>query len=55
MSKKTYTVMAETGFDGHAKGEQFEADLDRELEERAIERGSIKSGKHTIKEEEEGG
>jgi hypothetical protein len=42
MSKKTYVVTAETGFDGHEKGEEFEAELDEELEQRAIERGSIK-------------
>jgi len=39
MSK--YKVTAETGFDGHQLGEEFEADLDEELEERALERGSI--------------
>jgi hypothetical protein len=37
-----YEVTAETGFEDHKQGEQFEADLDEELEARAIERGSIK-------------
>jgi hypothetical protein len=52
MSKKTYTVIADTGYDGHAKGDVFEAELDEDAEERAVERGSIKVGKHTtIKKE----
>jgi hypothetical protein len=53
MSKKTYTVIADTGYDGHAKGDVFEADLTADQERRAVERGSIKVGKHTtIKKEE---
>ena len=55
MTKKTYTVTAATGYDGHQFGETFEADLDEETEQRAIERGSIKAGKHKIAEEEDDG
>ena len=51
MSKKTYKVTAATGFDGRPEGEQFEAELDEELEERAIERGSIQIVKGGTKKE----
>jgi hypothetical protein len=51
----TYKVIAATGFDGHAEGEEFEADLDAELEERAIERGSIELVKGKRKEKEDDG
>jgi hypothetical protein len=37
-----YVVTAATGFREHKQGDEFEADLDPELEQRAIERGSIK-------------
>jgi hypothetical protein len=37
-----YIVTAATGFDGHAEGEEFEADLTEEQEARAKERGSIR-------------
>ena len=36
-----YKVTAETGFGEHKQGDEFEAELDPELEQRAIERGSI--------------
>jgi hypothetical protein len=54
MSKKTYKVTAATGFDGRAEGEQFEAELDEDLEERAIERGSIEIVKGAKKETKDG-
>ena len=41
MTKTKYKVTAETGFDGRKLGEEFEADLDPELEERVLERGTI--------------
>ena len=52
MTTKTYKVVGNTGFDGHEPGEVFEADLDEELEDRAIERGSIAVSKEkpTVKE-----
>lgn len=55
MSKKTYTVTAATGYAGHAEGDTFEAELDEQAERRAIERGSIKAGKPTKKEEKADG
>jgi hypothetical protein len=43
MSKQTrYKVSGPTSFQGHRPGEEFEADLDPELERRAKERGSIR-------------
>ena len=51
-----YRVTAQTGFDGRPQGEEFEADLDEELEARAVERGSIeivKGGRKATKDEEE--
>jgi hypothetical protein len=53
MSKKTYVVTADTGYDGHAKGETFEADLEPFLEQTALEQGWIKSA--TKKEEKADG
>jgi hypothetical protein len=44
MTKTTYTVTGNTPFDDHQPGETFEAELDPELEERALERGSIVKG-----------
>ena len=41
----TYKVTGNVGFDGHKPGEVFEADLDEDLEARAIERGSISVSK----------
>lgn len=49
--KTTYKVTAATGFDGHQEGEEFEAELDEDLEERAIERGSIEVVKRGTKKE----
>jgi hypothetical protein len=53
MTKTTYTVTGNTPFDDHQPGETFEAELDPELEERALERGSIVKGKVEKKEKEE--
>ena len=53
MTKTTYTVTGSTAFDDHQPGETFEADLDPELEERALERGSIVKGKPKKEKEEE--
>ena len=50
MTKTTYKVLAGT-FQGHAAGEEFEAELTEEQERRAVERGSIK--KATAKKKEE--
>jgi hypothetical protein len=51
--KTTYKVTAEIGgFDGHAKGEEYEADYDPERERWGIEQGLIeKVGKSTKKKE----
>ena len=54
MSKKTYKVTAATGFDGRPEGEEFEAELEPELEQRAVERGSITIVKGTKKETKDG-
>ena len=48
----TYRVTAETGFDGHQMGDEFDADLDPDLEDRAIERGSVEIVKGTKKKKE---
>ena len=53
MTKTTYTVTGSTPFDDHQPGETFEAELDPELEERALERGSITKGTVKPKKEEE--
>ena len=52
-----YRVTAATGFDNHKEGDEFEADLDEELEARAIERGSIEivGGKAKKQEREDEG
>jgi hypothetical protein len=42
MSKKTYEVTTETGYEGRPLGATFEADLDPFIEETAIEQGWIK-------------
>lgn len=47
----SYKVTGATAFMGHRPGQQFEADLDPQLERRALERGSIK--KTTAKKEKE--
>ncbi len=52
----TYKVTGPTGFAGHKPGETFEADLDPQLEQRALERGSIKKvPAKKPKEQEEAG
>lgn len=38
----TYKVTARTGYQGHAEGEEFEAELGEAEERRAKERGSIR-------------
>ena len=50
----TYKVTGNVPFDVHKPGEVFEADLDEDLEARAIERGSISISKEkpTVKKEE---
>lgn len=48
--KTTYKVLAVTGFDGHQEGEEFEAELDEEQEQRAVERGSLEVVKRNKKE-----
>jgi hypothetical protein len=53
----TYKVTGPTAFDDHQPGEEFEADLDEDLEARAVERGSItivKGKAKTRKEEDDG-
>lgn len=42
MTKTTYKVTGTTPFMDVQPGETFEADLDEELEQRAVERGSIR-------------
>ena len=37
-----YKVVGATGFRGHKPGEEFEAELEPELEKRAKQRGSIR-------------
>ena len=37
-----YKVTAQTGYRGHAEGEEFEADLTEDQERRAKARGSIR-------------
>ena len=50
--KTTYKVSGLTAFDDHQPGEEFDADLDEDLEARAIERGSIEIVKGTAKKKE---
>lgn len=40
--KTTYKVTAKTGYRGYAEGEEFQANLTPEQEERAKARGSIR-------------
>jgi len=42
MAKKTYEVTGTTGYEQHKQGDVFEAELDEDFEERAIERGQLK-------------
>ena len=51
MTKTTYTVTGNTAFMGHQPGDTFDADLDEALEQRALERGSIKKGKKQTEKE----
>lgn len=48
-----YKVTGDTPFQGHQPGEEFETELDPELERRAKERGSIRVVKRNNKEEED--
>ena len=50
--KTTYKVTAATGFRGHKAGEEFEAELDQDVERRANERGSISVVKRADKSQE---
>jgi hypothetical protein len=53
----TYRVTGSTSFAGHKPGEEFEAELDKAQEQRALERGSIEvvaKVKAKSKKEEEG-
>jgi hypothetical protein len=47
----TYKVTAATGYDGHAEGEEFKAELTEEQERRAVERGSLEVVKANKKKE----
>ena len=49
----TYKVTGSTAFDDHEPGEEFTAKLDPDLEERALERGSIEIVKGTPQKKEE--
>lgn len=51
--KTTYKVTGLVPFDGHQPGEEFEAELDDDLEDRAVERGSISIVKGTAKKKAE--
>jgi len=51
--KTTYKVIGPTAFDDHEPGEEFTAELDEDLEERALERGSIEVVRGTRKKKEE--
>jgi hypothetical protein len=58
--KTTYKVVGTTYFRGYAPGEEFDAELDPDVERRAKERGSIRvvkrqDTKPTKKEEEADG
>jgi len=51
VAKKTYTVTGNTPYMDHQPGETFEAELDPEQEERALERGAIEVGKKSTGKE----
>ena len=46
-----YKVIAASGYDGHAEGEEFEAELSEDEERRALERGSLELVKPTKRKE----
>jgi hypothetical protein len=50
--KTTYKVTGLTAFMDHQPGEEFDADIDEDLEERALERGSITIVKGSSKKKE---
>ena len=50
----TYKVTGNTPFMDHPPGDEFDADLDDDLEDRAIERGSITIVKGKAKTNREG-
>jgi hypothetical protein len=52
MTKTTYKVTGSTPFGNHQPGETFEAELDPELEQRALERGAIEVVRTTAKKKE---
>jgi hypothetical protein len=49
MTKTTYKVTGPTAYKGHQPGEQFEAELTDEQEQRALERGAIEVVRTTKK------
>jgi hypothetical protein len=49
-----YKVLWPTGYEDHAEGEEFEADLDAEHEERVLERGQLEIVSGKAKKREEG-
>jgi hypothetical protein len=49
----TYRVKADDGFDGHAKGDEFEDELDPAIEAWAIDRGAIEIAKGSAKKKED--
>jgi len=49
-----YTVTGPVAFMEYEPGEEFDEDLDPELEARALERGSISKGSHPRKKKEDG-
>lgn len=50
----TYKVLAETGFNGYKAGDEFEADLDPDLEAHGLEREAIEIVKGQAKKTKEG-
>ena len=50
--KKTYEVTGNTPYGDHQPGETFEAELDDDAEDRAIERGAIRVKRNSKKGDE---
>jgi hypothetical protein len=55
MTKKHYEVVGDTPYGDHQPGETFEADMDDEQEDRAIERGAIRVKRNSKKEDKDDG
>lgn len=51
MTKKTYEVTGNTPFQDHQPGDTFDAELDDDQEDRAIERGAIRVKRKNHKED----